>query len=62
MLLHASLALTSLAAPADDDPVTPSGTPPELGLVRWERRLEPALEGARSSARPVLLLFQEVPG
>ena len=62
MLLTASFALLALAAPADDDSVTSDEAPAELGAVRWGRRLEPALEAARASARPVLLLFQEVPG
>ncbi|MFD2301598.1 hypothetical protein [Roseibacillus ishigakijimensis] len=39
-------------------------TPPpsELGLVRWQRDHEAAFTLARSSQRPVFLLFQEVPG
>jgi len=36
--------------------------PAELGQVRWGRELEPALEVAGQTQRPVLLLFQEVPG
>jgi len=39
-----------------------AGDPPELGAIEWGRRLEPALEAAARSRRPVLLLFQEVPG
>ena len=36
--------------------------PREFGSIRWGRELEPALEEAARSERPVLLLFQEVPG
>jgi hypothetical protein len=37
-------------------------TPPELGTVEWGRKLEPALELAARTDRPVMLLFQEIPG
>lgn len=36
--------------------------PPELGLVKWERSYETALKKAKESNKPVLILFQEVPG
>jgi hypothetical protein len=36
--------------------------PPELGLVPWRRDFEASLHEAKRSAKPVLLLFQEVPG
>ena len=36
--------------------------PRELGAVRWGSRLEPALQASKQSGKPVLLLFQEVPG
>jgi hypothetical protein len=35
---------------------------PELGLVRWGRGFEEALAASRSSGRPVVVLFDEVPG
>jgi len=35
---------------------------PELGVVRWGRDLDAALERSRASGRPVLALFDEVPG
>jgi len=51
----APLALIALLAAAD--------SPPELGsLVRFERDLDAALASAKSSGKPVFLLFQEVPG
>ena len=37
-------------------------TPEELGAVAWKRELEPALKLAGHTDRPVLLLFQEIPG
>ncbi len=36
--------------------------PEELGAVAWARELEPALKLAERTDRPVLLLFQEIPG
>jgi hypothetical protein len=34
----------------------------ELGKVKWARTLEPALQQSAADHKPVLLLFQEVPG
>jgi hypothetical protein len=34
----------------------------ELGLVRWERDHDQAFVRARQADKPVLLLFQEIPG
>ena len=36
--------------------------PIEIGLVHWGRDLDAALEQSGSSGKPVLVLFQEVPG
>ena len=36
--------------------------PPELGKVEWSRDLDAAYAESSKSGRPVLLLFQEVPG
>lgn len=36
--------------------------PVELGRVSWGRDLDAALVRAESSKKPVLLLFQEIPG
>ena len=38
------------------------GAEEELGAVEWNRKLEPALAKATASKKPVMLLFQEVPG
>lgn len=34
----------------------------EWGAVQWQKRLEPALAASAQDQKPVLLLFQEVPG
>lgn len=49
--------LASLGLPALEDP-----TPVELGRVAWQRDHEAAFAAAKSSGKPVLLFFQEVPG
>lgn len=49
----------SQAGPADD---AVAATPIELGAVAWGRNLDEAKAAARATGRPVLLLFQEVPG
>jgi hypothetical protein len=36
--------------------------PVELGQVRWRRDFEAGLAEAKRTGKPVLLLFQEVPG
>ncbi len=38
------------------------GNPIEVGDVRWGRDLEAALRNSADSGKPVLVLFQEVPG
>ena len=47
--------LLLLAACATDDPI-------ELGQVDWLRDHERAFQEAARTERPVLLLFQEIPG
>jgi len=39
-----------------------SAAPPELGSIAWQRDFDAAAKKARSSNKPVLVLFQEVPG
>jgi hypothetical protein len=36
--------------------------PVELGRVKWHRDFEAAARQARETGKPILLLFQEVPG
>lgn len=50
------LAVTGLSSGAAEPP------PVELGAVRWQRDPGAALAASRSDGRPVMLLFQEVPG
>ncbi len=45
----------SEAVDADSQPI-------EIGLVHWGRNFEEAFERSRREGRPVLALFQEVPG
>ena len=40
----------------------PAGNPVEVGNVQWGRDFEAALENSAASGKPVLMLFQEVPG
>ncbi|MCU0723665.1 MAG: thioredoxin family protein [Planctomycetes bacterium] len=54
LVTPAFAALVSLAAAAE--------APVELGAVRWARDLEGGLKAAKAEGKPVLLLFNEVPG
>ena len=36
--------------------------PIEIGTVKWSRDLNKSLTAAKTSGKPVFLLFQEVPG
>jgi hypothetical protein len=38
------------------------GAPPELGKISWLRDFEEGLDRSKESGKPVLLLFDEVPG
>ena len=64
--MMADLQLAAVAALAVSGALfaaTPRGdSPTEFGDVAWGRKLEPALEASARTGRPVLLLFQEVPG
>ena len=51
---------SSMSEPSLDP--SPAKPPPELGLVPWERDFAKAIARSKQSARPILLLFQEVPG
>ena len=62
-LMLISVALLALLAgilPVDDD--SKKSTPVELGMVKWNRDLDAAQNLSKSSGRPILMLFQEVPG
>ena len=49
-------------APSAQDRTRPSAQPAELGAVSWYRDEARARAAAAASGRPVLMLFQEVPG
>jgi len=36
--------------------------PKEFGDIQWSSKLEAAQEAAQASKKPIMLLFQEVPG
>ena len=36
--------------------------PEELGQVKWLRNYEVALKQAKAAGKPIMLVFQEVPG
>lgn len=59
---HCSLAALALACASEPSLAPDKDTPRELGAVRWQRELEPALAAAGQSGRPAIVLFQEVPG
>jgi hypothetical protein len=40
----------------------PNAMPVELGKVPWLRNYDEALAQARKTKKPILVLFQEVPG
>lgn len=43
-------------------PINGDTNPEELGDVKWERNLDEAIKSAKTSTKPIFLLFQEVPG
>ncbi len=56
-----SIGLLLTMAPTPQDAPAPA-TPRELGDVKWQRQLEAGLERSKKQDKPVLLLFQEIPG
>ena len=60
-LALAGLAVACAAVPDDRSPASEEPHP-ELGRVAWGRNLEDALQASAQTSRPVLLLFQEIPG
>lgn len=65
-----SMSNTSLPDPVDSPPDTPQSVlrtpqsegPTELGAVHWLRDLDAGTAEAKKSGKPILILFQEVPG
>ena len=58
LVLLASCSVSVASSPS----APPDDSPAELGIVRWERDLDAGLDRAEAEEKPVLLLFQEVPG
>ncbi len=58
-MLAVSLACSTILATA---PAVAEPTPVELGDVNWLRDFDHAVETSRSSGKPILVLFDEVPG
>ena len=56
------LIVFSLAAAFGLAPIAETDNPQELGRVRWGRDLEAALSASQENGKPVLILFQEIPG
>ena len=48
--------------PVDAHRTTPSAQPRELGKVSWFRNEGHAQAASRRTGKPILMLFQEVPG
>ncbi len=55
-------ALLLAASHAGCQPAKASQNPEEVGKVTWKRDYEAALATAKTSGKPIFLLFQEVPG
>jgi len=63
MIVAALLGPGSLAGHASSPPSLSSpSNPVELGRVKWHRDFDDAAKRARQTGKPILLLFQEVPG
>ena len=60
MFPSAVVVALGLAGVASSQTITKS--PVELGIVDWEREYSAGLERVREDHKPMLLLFQEVPG
>jgi len=54
-IMAAAIVLTTLSGQSMENPV-------EVGDVRWGRDLEAALRNSAETGKPVLVLFQEIPG
>lgn len=54
--------ITPTAPVAPTQPAPAQGNPEELGAVHWLRDLETGRQEATRTGKPILILFQEVPG
>ena len=54
-ILISAIVMTAVSGEALDNPI-------EVGDVKWGRDLESALKNSADTGKPVLVLFQEIPG
>ena len=54
-ILISAIVMTAVSGEALDNPI-------EVGDVQWGRDLESALKNSADTAKPVLVLFKEIPG
>ena len=54
--------LTLSTSASAESPKQLTRTPPELGLIPWERNLAKALSESSATGKPAMVLFDEVPG
>ena len=54
--------LTAASLPSQTDLTRPGQQPVELGAISWHRDFDAACAAAEKARKPILLLFQEVPG
>jgi hypothetical protein len=58
----AMLLPAAAARGAERAPDSGRGVPVELGQVKWHRDYAAGLQESRTARKPILLLFNEVPG
>lgn len=61
-MLLAALALVLCVSALRAEEQTAPARPVELGAVPWERDFDKAVKTAKAAKKPLLVLFQEVPG
>ena len=62
MMLSTFFVTTPVACGQTGSTVQRTKNPVELGLVKWIRNFDDGLAETKAKGRPMLLLFQEVPG
>lgn len=62
MLMRIGLFLIGIIVVSLFDPVLGQSQPEELGLIKWNRDLDLAQSLSLKTKKPILILFQEIPG
>ncbi len=62
IVIAASVASARVRSESDHDADRQSDHPPELGAVAWGRDFAAAQAQSKQSGKPLVVLFQEVPG